>query len=321
MLDPNVPALILAPMDGITDGNMRGFQGRTGAFSFAVTEFVRVSHQAVPVKVFVRDIPELTVGAKTSSGLSVQVQLLGGHPVRMAQTAVNAVEGGATAIDINFGCPAPTVNRNDGGASLLRTPCRIREVVSAVRSAVPATIPVSAKVRLGWDSIDDVYENAMMAAEGGASWLTIHARTRVQGYSPPVFWKPIGKVRRMLDLPVVANGDIWSLEDFDRCREETGCIHFMIGRGALANPAMPYAIARALGLGPKSIPSTDWLDLFGRFAALTGDGKYGLQRIKQWTKLANLYGDFPWFEAVKRAQSVDELLDTLRGVLGMRTLS
>src|SRR5262249_48036181 len=147
-----------------------------------------------------------------------------------------------------FGCPAPTVNRNDGGATLLNHPCRIREIVSAVRSAVPKDIPVSAKIRLGWDSIDQVYENASMAAEGGASWLTIHARTRTQGYQPPVFYHPISVVRESLSIPVVANGDVFSLDDFLRCRDETGCMHFMIGRGALARPSLSYEIARELGL-------------------------------------------------------------------------
>ncbi|MFX8601151.1 tRNA-dihydrouridine synthase, partial [Acinetobacter baumannii] len=86
--------------------------------------------------------------------------MLGGDPGRMALSAVAACKAGATAIDINFGCPAPLINRHDGGASLLRSPCRIRDVVAEVRSALPSHIPVSAKLRLGWDSIDAIHENA-----------------------------------------------------------------------------------------------------------------------------------------------------------------
>src|SRR6185436_17754692 len=142
----------------------------------------------------------------------------------------------ATAIDLNFGCPARTVNRHDGGATLLKHPHRIREIVRAVREALPAHVPVSAKMRLGWDSIEPIRENAAMAAEGGASWITIHGRTRVAGYAPPIFWEPIGRIRESLGIPVVANGDTWTLDDFRRCRDATGCIHFMLGRGALANP-------------------------------------------------------------------------------------
>ncbi len=316
MLDPRTPALILAPMDGVTDAPMRALQGSTGAFSYAVTEFVRISVDALPAKVFARDIPELANGSRTLTGMPVQVQLLGGDPERMARSAVAACEAGATGIDINFGCPAPTVNRHDGGASLLRHPCRLREVVRQVRAAVPAHIPVSAKLRLGWDSIDSIDENAAMAAEGGASWLTIHARTRVQGYLPPVYWPSIGRVREALGLPVIANGDIWTLEDFRRCQEETGCIHFMIGRSALASPALPHQIADELGFPPREV-ETDWVRLLERLAYWTDH--YGqrvsgrtLARMKQWLKLARLYGGFEHFDLLKTSSSVDELMTILR---------
>ena len=112
-----------------------------------------------------------------------------------------ACDAGALGIDINFGCPAPTVNSHDGGATLLKYPHRIREIVRAVRDAVPSDLPVSAKLRLGWESIDDIYENARMAADGGASWITIHARTRAQGYQPPVYWRPYRRRPRKPEHP------------------------------------------------------------------------------------------------------------------------
>ena len=96
-----------------------------------------------------------------------------------------------------------------------------------------------------------------MAAEGGADWLTIHARTRTQGYKPPVYWKPIGIVRERLGLPVVANGDIWTLADFRQCREETGCRHFMLGRSALANPLLASQVAHELGIGSWRVAACD----------------------------------------------------------------
>lgn len=302
------PALILAPMDGITDAPMREFMGRQGAFSFAVSEFVRVSHEVLPKKVFTRHVPEIAEDNRTASGLPVQVQILGGDPDRMAASALNAIAAGANAIDLNFGCPAPTVNRNDGGATLLRTPCRVREVVRAVRDAVPSTIPVSAKMRLGWESVDEVYVNARMAAEGGASWITIHARTKVQGYQPPVYWRPIGEVRRDLDVPVVANGDIWSLDDFRRCQDQTGCAHYMIGRSALADPALPGQIARELGLLVRPRPTGDWTARLAGLVEVAGPNARTLARLKQWLNLAHRFGDFPHFEAVKRLDSVEELL-------------
>jgi len=313
VIDRNRPALVLAPMDGITDAAMRELMGRLGAFSYAVTEFLRVSIQPLPQKVFRRDVPELADHARTRSGLPVQVQLLGGDPGHMAVSAVAAIEAGATAIDINFGCPAPTVNRNDGGASLLRYPYRIREIVAAVRAAVPKEIPVSAKLRLGWDDVEAIDENADMAVEGGASWLTVHARTRVQGYQPPVYWPAIGRVRERTGLPVIANGDIWSMDDFRRCQDETGCIHFMIGRGAMANPELPGQIARALGLSHRPVLSSEWHGLFSALADLyPGADKLILMRLKQWMKLAHLHGTFPMFDRLKLATDWREIVDSVR---------
>jgi tRNA-dihydrouridine synthase C len=321
MLTNDIPALLLAPMDGVTDAAMRAVQGEIGAFTFAVTEFIRVSQEVPPTHVFHKHVPELLTGGVTCTGLPVQIQLLGGDPERMARAAVVARSAGATSIDINFGCPAPTVNRHDGGATLLKFPCRIREVVAAVRYAVPADIPVSAKMRLGWDTIDSIYENAAMAEAGGASWVTIHGRTRVAGYQPPIFWRPIGEVRERLSIPVVANGDIWTIEDFRRCREETGSDHFMLGRGALANPLLPLQAAQELGLRTSGCSlgasaEIDWPAVLSRLVYYTERFEGPIlarkpHRIKQWLKLAANFGQFKDFESVKRAETADELLDFL----------
>lgn len=317
MLIPDAPALLLAPMEGLTDAPMRAVQGEIGAFTFAVAEFLRINAIVPPKSVFTRHVPELNRNAATASGLPVQVQLLGGHPGRMAESAVMACRAGATAIDINFGCPAPTVNRHDGGATLLKHPHRIREIVAAIRGALPAHVPVSAKLRLGWDSPDAIFENAEMAAQGGAAWLTIHGRTRAQVYKPPVLWRPMRTVRERLGIPVVANGDLWSVEDFRRCREETGCIHFMLGRGALANPLLSHQIARELGLISEARTDAphgvfDWRPPLRRLIAWTeifqGDSpRLIVGRLKQWLKIAGLYGNFAAFDAIKRAESVEEI--------------
>lgn len=318
-------------MDGLSDAPMRCVQGEIGAFSYGVAEFVRVSASVPGAAVFHRVVPELCFEAKTPSGMPVQVQILGGNPDRMAQAAVVACHAGATAVDINFGCPAPTVNNHDGGASLLKHPHRIREIVRAVRDATPAPIPVSAKLRLGWDDPNAIFENAQRAAEGGANWLTIHGRTRQQGYRPPVLWKPIGLVREQLDIPVVANGDIWSLDDFRRCRDETGGLHFMLGRGALANPFLSHQIAVELGMpknqqallsaGAEPAPNTplDWHPYLCRLIAASepnGDApplppRYLVSRLKQWLRIAALCGNFDAFDTIKRAETVDELFALL----------
>jgi tRNA-dihydrouridine synthase C len=305
-------------MEGVTDAPMRAVQGAGGAFTFAVSEFLRVSHAVPPKHVFQTHVPELKTGGITATGLRVQIQLLGGDAGRMAESAGRACELGATAVDINFGCPAPTVNRHDGGATLLRYPKRIREIVSAIRGAVPPVVPVSAKLRLGWDGIDAIDENAAMAAEGGASWITIHGRTRVAGYAPPVFWKPIGRVRERLGLPVVANGDIWTLADFRRCRDETGCVHFMLGRGALADPRLARRVASELGLAPavEESGAFDWRVPLRSLVAWTerfhaGRAEKTLCRLKQWLRVAAMTGNFTRFDAIKRAESVEELFAAL----------
>ena len=318
MLDPATPALVLAPMEGVTDAPMRAAFGESGAFTYAVAEFLRVAHTIPGRAVVRRHVPELLTGGRTPTGLPVQLQLLGGDPRRVAEAAVIGQAAGATAIDLNFGCPAKTVNRHDGGAALLRDPPRIRAVVAAVRAAVPRAVPVSAKVRLGWDTIDTIDQVATMAAEGGASWLTVHGRTRAAGYAPPAYWAPIGRVRERLGLPVVANGDIWTVADFRRCRDETGCRHFMLGRGALADPRLPRRVAAELGLVPavpddEAARPVDWpaqlMSLVAWTRRFPGYHPEGVvRRLKQWLALAARHAGFAGFEAVKRVTTVEGLL-------------
>jgi tRNA-dihydrouridine synthase C len=323
-LKRGIPALILAPMEGVTDAPMRAFQSERGAFTFCVSEFVRVSQDVLPAKVFRAHVPEiLRPGCATESGTPVSIQLLGGDPARLAASAVVAVGAGAQAIDLNFGCPAPTVNRHDGGATLLKYPQRIRAIVEAVRAAVPLGVPVSAKLRLGWDTRDPIHENADMAAQGGADWITIHARTKMQGYQPPVFWEPIGEVNTRLGIPVVANGDIWTVDDFRRCRDETGCEHYMLGRSALADPWLPGRVARELGISgwrggelDSDRDLVDWVPLLTRFAELSrptshGSG-YTARRMKQWLRMASQRPEFrSGLERVKLCESTEQILTQL----------
>lgn len=315
-------------MEGVTDAPMRALLSERGGFNYCVSEFLRISQDVLPPKVYLEHIPELRADCRTPSGTPIQVQLLGGNEELLALSAVRACELGARAIDLNFGCPAPTVNRHDGGAALLRYPDRIRSIVAAVRAAVPAEFPVSAKLRLGWDDMNAIHLNAERAAEGGASWITIHARTKVQGYIPPAHWKYIGAVRKNLDIPVVANGEIWTREDFLKCRDETGCEHYMIGRGALADPELSWVISHELGLklpsrcqsleGSFSTRAREWLPLIERFAehcaahVETHSGApYTVRRVKQWVKMASLKKELPWFELLKRTQTLSEVYAVL----------
>lgn len=316
-LHPQTPALILAPMEGVTDAPLREFLTRSGQFDWCVSEFIRVSIQALPPRVFVKHVPELKSSSLTSSGIPVQVQILGGDPARMAESAAAAIEAGALGIDLNFGCPAPTVNRHDGGATLLKFPHRIEAIVRAVRDAVPARFAVSAKMRLGFDDPSVIDENARRAEQGGASWITIHGRTKTQGYMPPAYWEPIGRVRRAISIPVIANGEIWTLEDFRRCREETGAIHFMIGRGALAAPRLAGQIRSELGLAriptpaPLEFPSTPAGACWGAFFQDYSRVQPSENRLKQWARYLHSRKNISWWDEVKGMRSTAEILQHL----------
>ncbi len=314
----NTPAVILAPMEGVTDAPMRAFLTRTGYYDYCVSEFIRVSENALGPKIFNKHVPELNHSARTSSGTPVQVQILGGDPEKLARSAISAIEAGAMGIDLNFGCPAPTVNRHDGGATLLKYPHRIEAIVRAVRDAVPSSYPVSAKLRLGFDDPSVIEENARRAEQGGASWIAIHGRTKTQGYTPPAYWLPIGKAAKNVSIPVIANGEIWTIDDFKRCRDETGCIHFMIGRGALALPNLAREIRKELGITPVSTPdplqfpentnAQAWGKIFEAFAELQPSSK----RIKQWTRYLVSKQKTEWWDEIKSLESTSEILIRLK---------
>ena len=170
------------------DSIMRELLTGIGGYERCVTEFVRVSQTLLPKRVFYRYAPELQSEGLTPSGVPVYVQLLGSDPALMAANARRVAAIGARGIDLNFGCPAKTVNRSCGGAALLRTPDLIRSICVAVRDSVPSSIPVTAKIRLGFDSDAELESIVTALAQAPLSELTIHARTRRQGYRPPAHW-------------------------------------------------------------------------------------------------------------------------------------
>lgn len=236
------PRVFLAPMEGVVDAAVRDLWTRIGGYDLCFTEFIRVTNQRIPDHVFFRECPELEVAfltqkkSQTPSAVPVVVQLLGGDPNWIAENAVRAVELGSPGIDLNFGCPAPTVNRHDGGASLLQFPERIHGIVATVRAAIPKEFPVTAKIRLGFLDTELCLENALAAEAGGAAHLTVHCRTKKQMYQPPADWTWIPRLKNHLKIPVIANGEIWNRQDFESCFAITDCEAVMVGRGALSDP-------------------------------------------------------------------------------------
>ena len=167
---------------------------------------------------------------------------------------------------------------------LLQEPELIGRIVAAVRRAVPAHIPVSAKMRLGYED-DALAEDCAQAIEaGGASDLVVHARTKVHGYRPPAYWDRIADIRQRVKLPMVANGEIWRVEDAQRCREVTGCDRLMIGRGLVSDPGLALAIAQSAP-GVRVVPWSVirslmpgfWQNVCSRVAS-----RHRAGRLKQW---------------------------------------
>ncbi len=178
--------LLLAPMEGLLDFVLRDVLTRVGGVDRCVSEFIRITGSLLPDKVFLRYVPELLNGSRTLAGVPVRAQLLGSDPVCMAENAARLAALQPEGIDLNFGCPAKVVNRHGGGAALLQEPERIAAVVAAVRRAVPAHLPVSAKMRLGFNDTLLMRECAQAMQDGGAAELVVHARTKADGYRPPI---------------------------------------------------------------------------------------------------------------------------------------
>lgn len=307
------PRLILAPMEGVVDAVNRRLISSLGATDLCVTEFIRVVNHLLPPKIFHQYCPELKNQSRTLSGTPVLVQLLGSDPHFMAENAARAIELGALGIDLNFGCPAKTVNRSDGGAALLKTPERIFRVIESVRKAVPETHSVSAKIRLGFDNTTQALDIAQAAEDAGASWLVVHARTKVDGYKPPAYWEHVAPLRNKLKIPVIANGEVWTREDYLRCQKVSSCEHVMIGRGWVANPGLGLEIKN----GAAKIPWSQWQNYFLDFFKLSTELRhepYAIQRTKQLCKMmSQSYGEAHLLlQKIKTFNSAEPILEILR---------
>lgn len=300
-------------MEGVVDHLMRDMLTRVGGFDQCVTEFVRVVEQKLPKKTFYRICPELANGGKTPSGVPVRVQLLGQHPQWLAENALTAIELGSPGVDLNFGCPAKTVNKSKGGAVLLKDTQTLYDIVKAVRSAVDDSQPVSAKIRLGFEDKSLAIENACAIAEAGASELVIHARTKVEGYKPPAYWEWIAKIKSHTSIPLVANGEIWSEQNALQCKQESGCDNLMVGRGALALPNL----AKCIRDGETPMPWPEVAALLIQYSGfeIYGDkGRYYPNRIKQWCgylKRQYLEAEV-LFNDIRRLTNAQEIVDVLR---------
>ena len=306
--------VLLAPMQGVLDPFVRQLLTEVNDYDLCITEFVRVVDQLLPEKVFYRLCPELKNQGFTPSGTPVRVQLLGQHPDYLAENANRAIELGSHGIDLNCGCPSKTVNGSNGGAALLKQPELIYRAVLALRNAVPKMQSVSVKVRLGWDDISQAFEIADAVEQGGATEITVHGRTKMDGYrADRINWPKIGEVRARLSIPVIANGEIWRWQDAQDCLKQTGCDDLMVGRGALNIPNL----SRVLKQNAEKMSWAEIQKILQKYAEMENfhdSGFYHVARIKQWLRYLNKEYDEAnqVFERIKASQTAEELRARLR---------
>lgn len=305
--------IILAPMQGVLDPFVRQLLTAINQYDLCISEFIRVVDQCLPNKVFYRLCPELKNNGYTINGTPVRVQLLGQYPNWLAENAIKAVELGSHGVDFNCGCPSKTVNGSQGGASLLKQPELIYQATKAIREAVPNETTVSVKVRLGWDSDQFANEIADAVQQGGANEITIHGRTKSDGYrAERINWAKIGEINAKLAIPVIANGEIWDWQSAQRCLQITGCERLMVARGALTIPNLSYMIRDK----QEKLSWSSVLALLCQYAEvenLQDSGFYHLARIKQWLRyLMEAYPEaVTLFEQIKTCQDNTALRNQL----------
>ncbi|MDN6115986.1 MAG: tRNA dihydrouridine(16) synthase DusC [Enterobacterales bacterium] len=277
-----VKRVLLAPMEGVLDSLVRELLTEVNYYDLCIIEFVRVVDSLLPEKVYYRLCPELANQSLTPSGTAVRVQLLGQHPQWLGENAARAVELGSWGVDLNCGCPSKMVNGSGGGATLLKDPEMIYLGAKAMREAVPSHLPVTVKVRLGWDSGARQFEIADAVQQAGATEITVHGRTKEDGYkADKINWAAIGEIRQRLSIPVIANGEIWDWQSAQDCMAATGCDSVMIGRGALNVPNL----SRVIKQNAPKMPWPEVMLLLKKYVRLEKQGDTGLYhvaRIKQW---------------------------------------
>lgn len=320
----NLTALVaVAPMEGVMDATTRDLITRQGGWDFCVTEFLRVTQGRQPLKVFQRICPELRQNARTPIGVPVHLQLLGSDPQALAANAQIGVAAGAKVIDLNYGCPAKTVNRHLGGASMLRYPDKLYTATHAVAQALKeSNTPLTAKMRLGYDDTELTLDNARALNAAGITQLVVHARTRAQGYKPPAHWEWIAKIAEVVDVPVFANGDIWTVADYQRCVEVSGVKDVMLGRSSMTNPWLAKQIKQHLAgeevdfVDFKTVLGflLEWLKLDAQFY----EEIVRVMRAKQWLVMFRLrWGEEAnqVFDTCKRLTTEKDLVAYLQGYL------
>ncbi|MEH2386100.1 MAG: tRNA dihydrouridine synthase DusB [Nostoc sp.] len=238
--------VLQSPLSGVTDLVFRRLVRRYAPDSMMYTEMVNATGLH-----YIKQLPKIMEVDRNERPISVQ--LFDCRPDFLAEAAIKAVAEGADTIDINMGCPVNKITKNGGGSSLLRQPevaeAIVREVVKAV------DVPVTVKTRIGWNDHEiTILDFAKRMEDAGAKMITVHGRTRAQGYNGNARWEWITRVKEVLSIPVIGNGDIFSVEAAVRCLEQTGADGVMCSRGTLGYPFLVGEIDHFLKTG-EILPS------------------------------------------------------------------
>jgi tRNA-dihydrouridine synthase B len=242
------PALLLAPMESLTDLPFRRMIRDIGGLGLPCTEFVAAEGM-------IRDVPRIIEMARLGADEHpAAIQIYGRRPESMARAAAKALELGADVVDINMGCPSRKVCAHSGGSALLREPDLVRDIVRAVRAVVPGAMTV--KIRTGWspDSINGP-EIARICEAEGADALTVHWRTRMEAFKGAMRPDRVAAIVRAVDIPVIGNGDVIDVESAAAMLDGSGCAALMVGRGAVRNPWLMLQLSQWLAGRPLFHPS------------------------------------------------------------------
>lgn len=303
--------LALAPMEGVTDVSFRRLVRAVGGCGLYVTEFI-------PARGLVEDHAAVRRMAELDDDEHpVGIQVFGRDPALLAEGARVAEALGADLVDLNMGCPSKKVCAHSGGSALMKEPPLVVEIVRAMRAAV--SVPFTVKMRAGWDPDHrNAPELAHMCQEEGAEAVTVHWRTRTDGYGGERSWETVAAVKDRVSIPVIANGDIVDAQTAREALDATGADGLMIGRGAIRNPWVFHEIAHALHGAPAVLPDAadkervlmayldEILDRFdnprGALGRWKGIGKYFVQGLPQGHLVRT---------AFLRSQTVHEARDRL----------
>lgn len=270
------PFLQLAPMEGVGDRCFRKAMAWIGGFDEAVRDFLRV-----PCNAHVKSLARVYL-ADELAPIPLAAQLMGSHPELMAAMAQEIMQRGARRIDVNCGCPSNTVTGRGAGSSLLKNPSFLHDVVKAVVHSV--SIPVTIKMRSGYEDTSLFKENLLAAQESGVQYITLHPRTKADGYGPPARWDLIAEAKSTLKIPLVGNGDIQNVNDAISMLHITGCDALMIGRGSLMNPFIFHQIrAHFSGIPyqPKFEDLMQYLNIYTEAMPLEMNPKVRVNKLKQ----------------------------------------